>query len=123
VPGASAVPSGSSGVGDSMADGSAGSSVVPLPSESQGSSIQPGETAPGAQDNGSAGAGSTNTTPALGEPSDSEKAAIMKKYGISEDLYNAYKVSWGNPGGGKEGGMSLDEWIGHMENQRLNPAP
>ena len=60
---------------------------------------------------------SNDRTPAK-EPNESEKAAIMEKYGISEETYEDYKKEWQRPvNGGQVAGMPLDEYIGMMEEQ------
>ena len=129
-------PSAASGssVGVSKADGATGSSSGTSPTQNQGSSAQAdGMTQGSSLTNGSAGSsaqpdatasgsqGGSASIPAADLPNAQEKAAIMKKYGISEELYEEDLNAWKYSKGWKS--FTLDEFVGMMEEQRKNPAP
>ena len=62
--------------------------------------------------------------PPYPEPKEKEKIAIMEKYNLSEEMYDGYynmhKDGWYNRGGYRAIGMSLDEYINMMEEQRIS---
>jgi len=64
---------------------------------------------------------SPDSIPAADIPNAEEKAAIMKKYGISENMYENYLNEWEISKGWKA--TTLDKFVGMMEEQRQNPAP
>ena len=55
---------------------------------------------------------------------DEEKVATMKKYNLSEEMYEMYhtvhKDAWYFRGGYKAKNMSLGEYIAMMEEQRIS---
>ena len=60
--------------------------------------------------------------PAYQDPDEEEKAAILKRHGLSEEMYEMYyemhKEGWYYRGGYKAN-ITLDEYIEMMEGQRL----